>query len=206
MYNCGLRPQPASLFMTIQSHLSWTHSGQATGWTGENGFDSNRGVRKYFFFSPKRTRCLLIAKSPSQRIPWALSPGLKRPGRETDHSPSSSAELTTARCYTSITPYDFKTRYLKVTSPANTARHSISGHKILYFIHMYIRTVLIWSFICSEKKVTREKSIIQSFGSWQLIRVRIKSKGKMNVWSLFSCILNDAFSTSRHIIKQQTYE
>ena len=49
MYNCGLRPQPTSLFMTIQSHLSWTYSGQATGWTGESAFDSNREVRKYSF-------------------------------------------------------------------------------------------------------------------------------------------------------------
>ena len=98
---------------------------------------------KKIFFPPKRTSWLSIAYSPSQLTPWALSPGIKRPERETDHSPSSSAKLTTARCYTSITPYAFKTRYLQIPSPVTTARHGFSGHEILNFIHMSIRTVLI---------------------------------------------------------------
>ena len=177
-------------------------------WPG-NGLDRRIWVwfqlRAKKIFSPKRTSWLSITYSPSQLIPWALSPGIKRPGRETDHFPSSSAKLTIPRCYTSIIPYAFKTRYLKIPSPVTTDRHSLSGHEILYFIHMYIRTVLIRSFICSKRtNVTREKSIIQSFGNWLLIGVRIKSKGKMNVWCLFSCILNDAFSTNRHITRQQS--
>jgi hypothetical protein len=30
---------------------------------------------------------------PIQRVPRALSPGVKRPGREADHSPPTSAEV-----------------------------------------------------------------------------------------------------------------
>jgi hypothetical protein len=44
------------------------------------------------------------------RIQWvavALSPGVKRPGREADHSPSPIAEVKNAWSYTSIPPYVF---------------------------------------------------------------------------------------------------
>jgi len=34
-------------------------------------------------------------------VPGALFPGVKRPGREADHSPHSSAEVKNALCYTS---------------------------------------------------------------------------------------------------------
>lgn len=138
MYNCGLRPQPASLFTTIQSHLSWTYSDQATGRTGESGFDSSCGERKYSFF-PKRTSWLSIAYFPPQLIPWALSPGITRPGRETDHSPSSSAKLMIARCYTSITLHAFKTSYLKVPSPVTTARQFFWSRNTVFHtcVHTY---------------------------------------------------------------------
>jgi hypothetical protein len=38
---------------------------------------------------------------------WALSLGVKRPGREADHSPPSSAEVKNAWSYTSIPQYVF---------------------------------------------------------------------------------------------------
>jgi len=34
-----------------------------------------------------------ILQHPIQRVPGALSLGVKRPGREADHSPQSSAEV-----------------------------------------------------------------------------------------------------------------
>jgi len=43
-------------------------------------------------------------------IPWvlaALSPGVKRPGREANYLPPSSAEVKNARSYTSISQYVF---------------------------------------------------------------------------------------------------
>jgi hypothetical protein len=59
-----------------QSVQSW-----ATGWTiGVLGFDSRLGLG--IFLLP-----------PIQWVPGALSLGVKRPGREVDHSPPSSAEV-----------------------------------------------------------------------------------------------------------------
>jgi len=37
-------------------------------------------------------------------VTGALSVGVKRPGREADHSPTSSAKVKNAWCYTSIPP------------------------------------------------------------------------------------------------------
>jgi len=42
---------------------------------------------------------------PMQWVPGALSLGVKRPGRETDHSPPSSAEVKNAWSYTSTYKY-----------------------------------------------------------------------------------------------------
>jgi hypothetical protein len=43
-------------------------------------------------------------QSPIQWVPGALSLGVKRPGREADHSPPSSAEVKIAWSYTSTPP------------------------------------------------------------------------------------------------------
>jgi hypothetical protein len=40
-------------------------------------------------------------------VPGALSPGVKRPGREVDHSPPASAEVKKMWTYTSTPPYAF---------------------------------------------------------------------------------------------------
>jgi hypothetical protein len=37
----------------------------------------------------------------------ALSPGVKRPGREADHSPPTSVEVNKTCVYTSTAPYAF---------------------------------------------------------------------------------------------------
>jgi len=42
---------------------------------------------------------------PMQRVPRALSLGVKRPGREADLSPPSSAEVKNAWIYTSTPQY-----------------------------------------------------------------------------------------------------
>jgi hypothetical protein len=44
---------------------------------------------------------------PIQWVPEALSPGVKRPEREADHSPSVSAEVKKMYLYTSTHPYTF---------------------------------------------------------------------------------------------------
>jgi hypothetical protein len=61
---------------------------RATGWTiGVLGFDSRRGLRIFLFSSLGPTQ------PPIQCVQGALSLGVKRPGREADHSPPSSAEI-----------------------------------------------------------------------------------------------------------------
>jgi hypothetical protein len=45
--------------------------------------------------------------SPIQRERGALSPGVKRPGREADHSIPASAEVKKVWIYTSTLPYIF---------------------------------------------------------------------------------------------------
>jgi hypothetical protein len=44
--------------------------------------------------------------------PWAISPGIKRPGREDDHSPLTIAENRKRGVYTSTTPYMFMSQWL----------------------------------------------------------------------------------------------
>jgi hypothetical protein len=53
------------------------------------------------------------ALGPTQStIQWVLgdlSPGVSQPGRETDHSPPTNAEVKNTWIYTSIPPYIFMT-------------------------------------------------------------------------------------------------
>jgi hypothetical protein len=72
----------------------------ATGWTnGVLAFDSRRELGIFLFATVSRT-----ALGPTQPIPWvlgALSLGVRRLGREADHSPPPSAEVKNAWNYTS---------------------------------------------------------------------------------------------------------
>jgi hypothetical protein len=64
-----------------------------TGWTiGVLGFDSRWGLGIFLFTTASRT-ALGPTQSPIQWVPGDLSLGIKRPGREADHSPSSRAEV-----------------------------------------------------------------------------------------------------------------
>jgi hypothetical protein len=47
------------------------------------------------------------SQPPIQWVPWALSSGVKRSGRQADHSPLASAEIKNTRIYTSTPPYVF---------------------------------------------------------------------------------------------------
>jgi hypothetical protein len=59
---------------------------------GVLGFDSQRGLRIFLFITASRT-ALGPTQPDIQWVPGALSLGVKRPGREADHSPPSSAEI-----------------------------------------------------------------------------------------------------------------
>jgi hypothetical protein len=79
----------------------------ATGWTiGVLGFDSRRGLGICFFITASRT-ALGPIQPPIQWVPGAFYLGVKRPGRESDHSPPSSAEVKNAWSYISTPQYAF---------------------------------------------------------------------------------------------------
>jgi hypothetical protein len=60
-----------------------------------------------FLFTTASTTALGPTQPPIQWVPGALSVKVKRPGREADHSPPSSAEVTNAWSYTSTPEYVF---------------------------------------------------------------------------------------------------
>jgi hypothetical protein len=77
------------------------------GWMiGVLGFDSRRGLGIFLFTTASRT-ALGLAQPPIQWVTEALSLGVKRPGREADHSPPSSAEVKNTWSYTSLLQYVF---------------------------------------------------------------------------------------------------
>jgi hypothetical protein len=74
------------------------------GWTiGVLGFDFRRELGIFLFTTASRT-ALGLTQPPIQWVPGALSLRVKRPGRESDHSPLSSAEIKNAWRNTSTPP------------------------------------------------------------------------------------------------------
>jgi hypothetical protein len=73
--------------------------------------DGGVGVRvpvgSRIFSSPRRPDRLRPTQPHIQWIPGALSSGVKRPGREADHSPPTSAEVKEIWIYTATPPYAF---------------------------------------------------------------------------------------------------
>jgi hypothetical protein len=73
-------------------HLIWYWTNY-TGWTiGVLGFDSRRELGIFLFTTAFRT-ALRPTQPPIQGVSGALSLGIKRPGREADHSPPCRAEV-----------------------------------------------------------------------------------------------------------------
>jgi hypothetical protein len=76
------------------------------------GIATGYGVRvpvgSRIFFSTSSRPALGFTQSPIQWVLGALSPGIKRPGREADHSPPDSAEVKKMFNYTFTPPYAFK--------------------------------------------------------------------------------------------------
>jgi hypothetical protein len=75
---------------------------------GRSGFDSRQGQRRDFFSSSPNNILILRPTQPSmQWVQGAFIQGVKRPGREADHSPPSNTEVKNAWSYTSSPPYVF---------------------------------------------------------------------------------------------------
>jgi hypothetical protein len=80
--------------------------------TGYGLDDRGVGVRvpgriKDFLFCTSSRPSVGPTQPPIQWVPGALSPGLKQPGREADHSPPASAEVKKMLVYTSTPLYAF---------------------------------------------------------------------------------------------------
>jgi hypothetical protein len=69
----------------------------------DRGFESRQGLGIFLFTTASRP-ALGPTQPPIQWVPEALSLGVKRSGREADHSPSSGAEVKNAWSYTSTSP------------------------------------------------------------------------------------------------------
>jgi hypothetical protein len=66
---------------------------------------SSAGRVKNFLLSTSSRPALESTQPPIKRVTQALSPGVKRQGRETDHSPPTGAEVKKMWIYTSALPY-----------------------------------------------------------------------------------------------------
>jgi hypothetical protein len=71
------------------------------------GRSSSPGRLKNFLFSTSSRPALGPAQPPIQLVPGALSTGVKRSGRDADHSPPTSAEVNKMWIYKSAPPYAF---------------------------------------------------------------------------------------------------
>jgi hypothetical protein len=83
--------------------------GIATGYRLDDRGVGVRGpVGSRFFFSPRRPdRFWGPTQPPIQWVPSALSLGVKRQGREADHSSPTSPKIKKMWIYTSTPPYSF---------------------------------------------------------------------------------------------------
>jgi hypothetical protein len=84
------------------AYLAWKLSGMAVGYEWMiGGSIPGRGCE--FFSPPPRPDRLWGSTQPRiQWVPGTISLGVKRPGREADHSPPSSAEVKNAWSYISV--------------------------------------------------------------------------------------------------------
>jgi hypothetical protein len=92
---------PASSNDSCSLYSDWLRAG------GPWGRSSSPSSGKIFLLSTSSRPVLGPTQLPIQWVPRALSPGVKWPGREADHSAPTSAEVKTTWIYTSTPPYVF---------------------------------------------------------------------------------------------------
>jgi hypothetical protein len=72
-----------------------------------------------FLFTTVSIPPLGLTQPPIKWVPVALSLSVKRPGREADHSPSSSVEAKNAWSYTSTPPIHLHVMLLSLSTGTN---------------------------------------------------------------------------------------
>jgi hypothetical protein len=82
-------------------YSDWLRAGRPRGRT------SSPSKGKIFRLSTSSKPVLGPTPPPIQWVPGALSPEVRRPGREADHSPPTSVEVKNTWIYTSTPPYAF---------------------------------------------------------------------------------------------------
>jgi hypothetical protein len=120
MYELGLVNNDVRFECLIKAKLSpgaWLHSEQNShtfsrysDWLRAGrprGRSSSPGRVKNFLFSTLSRPVLGFTRPPIQWVSGALLKGIKRPGRECDHSPPTSAEVKKMWIYISTPPYAF---------------------------------------------------------------------------------------------------
>jgi hypothetical protein len=74
---------------------------ETTLWSGRPGLNSRQGQDGIFLLATASRPALRPTQPPIQWESGALTSRVNRSGRETDHSPPSSAEVNNEWCYTS---------------------------------------------------------------------------------------------------------
>jgi hypothetical protein len=102
---------PSFLFCCLSSLVRLAHSSNMwRNWLRAGrprGRSSSPGRVKNFLFSTSSRRALRPTQPAIEWVPEALSPAIKRSGREADHSPPTSAEVMKMWNYTATPPYTF---------------------------------------------------------------------------------------------------
>jgi hypothetical protein len=96
-----LKPFFDRVSTTARAGIAQSIQRRATGHKLQSWF-SITGRVKIFLFLIASTPALVPTQSPIQRVQGALSPRVKRQGREADHSPPSSADVKTGRAVSSL--------------------------------------------------------------------------------------------------------
>jgi hypothetical protein len=104
-----------SLCGKVQDVQNWRYSQKGESRAGVVGIATGYGLDDWGvrvqvsvgsrIFSTSSRPALGLTQPPSQWVAGAFSPGIKRPGREADHSPTTSAEVKKIWIYTSTPPY-----------------------------------------------------------------------------------------------------
>jgi hypothetical protein len=81
---------------------------------GRPAFDSQQG-QQFFLFATASRRALGPTQPPVQEVSRFLSPEVKRPGRQADHSPPSSASFEV------FTAVEIQVEVFRVVTPCNVA-------------------------------------------------------------------------------------